>query len=135
MYLSFHLNSPTDKVYDYLTEIEKFVSVHPIINKMEPTSELNTYKVFETVKFGFIPYSFSYTATVSGDKEKNQVTIVATVRKMTKIEMIFNITPTELGCQIEEEISINSPFPIKGYMNNLFSKQHQILFKNIDDAL
>ncbi len=134
MQLIFRLNAPIEKVYEYLTEAEKFVKAHPIIHKMEPLAATNAYKVFETVKFGFIPYSFSYKATVNGNKEKNQVSILATVYKMTKIKMIFNLIPTESGCQVEEEILINSPLPIKSFMNKLFSEQHQILFENIEKA-
>lgn len=134
MQLIFQLNAPIGKVYDYLTEADKFVETHPIIHKMEPLTATNMYKVFETVKFGFIPYSFSYKATISGNSEQNQVIIFASISRLTKIEMIFNLISTASGCQVEENILFNSPLPIKSFMKKLFAKQHQILFENIEKA-
>ena len=52
MKLSFKIHKNIDLVFDYLTDMQKFVSVHPVIFKIENTSA-KSYLVHETLKFGF----------------------------------------------------------------------------------
>ena len=59
MVLTYSINKPVEIVYDCLTDMQKFVSVHPIIYKIENKGE-NEYLVFETLKVLFIPVSFTY---------------------------------------------------------------------------
>ena len=35
MDLLFKLNKPPDLIFDYLTDMQKFVSVHPVISKID----------------------------------------------------------------------------------------------------
>ena len=58
MNLIFRVNKPIDTVFDYLTDMQKFVSVHPLISKIDDLSG-NNYLVHETLKVGFIPFSFT----------------------------------------------------------------------------
>ena len=57
MKLSFRIHKKSDLVFDYLTDMQKFVSVHPVISKIDNTGQ-ESYLVHETLKFGFIPFSF-----------------------------------------------------------------------------
>ncbi|MDQ3111281.1 MAG: SRPBCC family protein [Bacteroidota bacterium] len=130
MKLTHKINKSPGFVFGHLTDIQKFVSVHPVIYKMENLQE-NQYKVFETLKFGFIPYSFSYFATIDGDEKNQHVVMRATVMKINKIEMVFNLMEEEKYTIVEEEIIFKSPLPIKRMMQSIFRKQHMQLFENI----
>lgn len=59
MNLIFKIDQTTEIVFDYLTDMQKFVSVHAVISKIDRVSE-NNYLVHETLKVGFIPFSFTY---------------------------------------------------------------------------
>lgn len=130
MELSYQIKKSPDFVFDYLTDMQKFVSVHPVITKIDPLGN-NKYLVHETLKMGFIPVSFTYFVTIEADKHSKTVIIRATVMKFTKIEMNFKLKTDENFCLVEETILFKSPLPIKGMMQNIFRKQHELLFRNI----
>ena len=131
MKLSFEINKNIDLVFDYLTDMQKFVSVHPVISKIENTSD-KSYLVHETLKFGFIPFSFTYPVTIENSTTDKIVVIRATVFKLTKIEMKFVLKADNGHTIIDEEIQIKSSLPVKFIMESIFKKQHDQLFKNIE---
>jgi carbon monoxide dehydrogenase subunit G len=131
MKLSFKINKNIDLVFGYLTDMQKFVSVHPVISKIENTSD-KSYLVHETLKFGYIPFSFTYPVTIENSILDKIVIIRATVFKFTKIEMKFILKAAKGHTIIEEEIRFKSPLPIKFIMESIFRKQHNQLFKNIE---
>ena len=130
MKLNFKLNKSPDFVFDYLTDMQKFVLVHPVISKINDLGE-NNYKVFETLKFGFIPFSFIYPVIIASNFKDRSVVIKATVMKLTKIEMVFNIKVENGSTIVHERIHFESVLPIKSIMQSIFKKQHNLLFKNI----
>ncbi|MEZ4777063.1 MAG: SRPBCC family protein [Bacteroidia bacterium] len=134
MKLSFRIHKNIDFVFDYLTDMKKFVSVHPVISQMDKI-ESGTYLVHETLKIGFIPFPFTYPVTIDKSIIEKTVSIRAIVFKLTKIEMIFVLTADDDCTIIEEQVDFNSPFPVKSVMERTFKKQHEILFKNIEAAL
>ena len=131
MKLSFRIKKDVDLIFDYLTDMQKFVSVHPVIFQIDKTGN-ETYIVHETLKFGFIPFSFTYPATIEKNILDKTVIIRATVFKLTKIEMKFDLKADDNYTFIEEEIHFKSPLPVKSIMENIFRKQHKQLFKNIE---
>jgi carbon monoxide dehydrogenase subunit G len=131
MELSFKIHKHIDFVFDHLTDMEKFVSVHPVISKIEKTLN-KSYLVHETLKFGFIPFSFTYTVTIEKSILDKIVVIRATVFKLTKIEMKFVLKTDNNFTIIDEEIMFKSPLPVKFIMESIFKKQHDQLFKNIE---
>lgn len=131
MKLSFKLHKNIDLVFDYLTVMEKFVSVHPIITQIDDMGD-DRYLVHETLKFGFIPFSFTYPVTIEKSTPDKTVTIRATVFKLTKIEMNFALKADNDFTIIDEEILFKSPLPINFIMESVFKKQHSQLFKNIE---
>ena len=131
MDLSFRLTKSKEFIFDYLTDMRKFQSVHPVITKIYRTSE-NNYIVHETLKFGILPFSFTYPATIEQNRQANEVTIRATVFRLTKIEMKFNLSTDSNSTIINEKIKFSSPLPIKRILKKTFQKQHDQLFKNID---
>ena len=131
MDLLFKLNKPPDLIFDYLTDMQKFVSVHPVISKIDKTGD-ERYLVYETLKFAFIPFSFTYPVTIEKNTIDKVVVIRATVMKVTKIEMKFVLKVDNHHTIIEENIQFRSPLPIKFIMQSIFRKQHKQLFKNIE---
>lgn len=111
--------------------MQKFVSVHPVISQINKTGN-NSYLVHETLKFCFIPFSFTYPVTVEKNALNKMVLIRATVFKLTNIEMKFVLKAENHHTIIEEEINFRSPLPIKFIMQSIFRKQHNQLFKNIE---
>jgi carbon monoxide dehydrogenase subunit G len=134
MKLSFRINKNIDLVFDYLTDMQKFVSVHPVIFQIDNT-ENESYLVYERLKFGFIPLSFTYPATVEKRIVDKKVSIRATVFKLTMIEINFVLKADNDSTIINEEISFKSLLPVKFIMQSIFKKQHTQLFKNIEQQV
>ncbi len=131
MILNFTVDKPIDLVYDHLTDMQKFVSIHPIIYKIENKGADN-YLVFETLKVLFIPISFTYPVKVAADKQKNEVIINAVVKKMTHVQMHFVLKNENGKTSVTETIDFRSPLPVKAILEKIFSKQHADLFKNMN---
>jgi len=131
MELSFRLKKTAEFIFDYLTDMQKFVSVHPVIYQIDKTG-IDSYLVHETLKFGFIPFSFTYPVTIEKNTIDKVVVIRASVFKLTKIEMKFVLKTDNDYTIIEEDIQFKSVLPIKFIMQSIFRKQHNQLFKNIE---
>ena len=131
MKISFRIKKDIDSVIDYLTDMQKFVSVHPVISQID-NSVNGTYLVHEALKLGFIPISFTYPVIIEKSNTDKTVSISATVFKLTRIKMKFVLKADGEHTFIEEEINFKSPLPVKFLMQSIFKKQHNQLFKNIE---
>lgn len=132
MNLTFRVQKPPDIVFDYLTDMQKFASVHPVISRIEKKDEQN-YLIYETLKVGFIPLSFAYPAQIK--KDKNCITMRATVLKLTKIELTFNLKADgENATIVTENVKIKTLFSLKYMIELIFKKQHKQLFKNLENV-
>lgn len=131
MKLSFKVNTTLDLVFDYLTDMQKFVSVHPVIFQIDHIRNEH-FLVHETLTFAFVPFSFTYPVTIEKNELDKTVMIRATVFKWTKIEMKFVFKAGNNCTLIEEDINFKSPLPVKFMMQYIFKKQHTKLFKNIE---
>ncbi len=131
MKLSFSINATSDFIFDYLTDMQKFASVHPVISKIDKTG-IDSYLVHETLTFCGVPFSFTYPVTIESNSIKMLVIMRATVMKFTRIEMTYVIMADKDFTLIEENIQFQSPFPLKSIMQYVFKKQHTQLFKNIE---
>jgi carbon monoxide dehydrogenase subunit G len=134
MILQFELPHPASKVIEYLSDPVKFTKVHPLIEKME-LIEKGRYRVFEKVKFGPFPYSFTYVAAIDQDLEDGKVHMKISIKIGTRISFTFKVSPISDGCRVEEMVKMQSLLPIRGYMKKLISGQHKILFENIKHEL
>ena len=131
MKLSFRLQKSSDYIFDYLTDMQKYISVHPVIFKVDRTSD-ERYLVHETLKFGFLPFTFTYPVTIEKSPIEKTITMRAVVMEFTKIEMNFVLTTDNCSTIVEETIQFHSPLPVKFIMEVVFKKQHTQLFKNIE---
>jgi len=128
--LTFVLRKDANSIKNYLINTDKFVEVHPLIYKMQALGEGN-YKVYEKVKFGVIPYKFTYRAAITYDD--TTVTIRATIMRINRITMTFSFKENDGQTTVDENITIQTPWPIRKYMHRLFSDQHELLFRAIDN--
>jgi carbon monoxide dehydrogenase subunit G len=134
MNLRHQVNQSSEIVFDYLTDMTKFVSIHPVIEKLERVGG-NDYLVFETLKFGFIPFSFTYPATVCGDQASKSVVMNARVMKVATIEFRFQISEGDGVSIIDEWILVNSVLPLKSLIQQVIKKQHLQFFENLQSVV
>ena len=130
MNLVFKVDKPLEIVFDYLTDMQKFVEVHPVIRKIDHL-EGSKYLVYETLKFGFIPFSFKYPVSVEKEVTNQTVIMRAVVMKLTKVEMSFTLTAENNMTVVNEALTFKSILPIKSMMQKVFREQHTLLFENI----
>jgi carbon monoxide dehydrogenase subunit G len=131
MKLTFTVNQPLPVVFDYLADMQKFVTVHPVITRIEPGLNSNNYKINETLRMGPIPLRFTYSATVNA-LEKEQVVMHVAELKGVTLNIRFDLAATPNGTSIQEEIVIHTFQPLRQLLQVIFRKQHNKLFRNID---
>jgi carbon monoxide dehydrogenase subunit G len=132
--LEFQTTKSADCVFEHLSDMQKFCSIHPVIYKIEALTE-NEYKIYERLKFIFVPVSFTYTAVVTTSKENRGVKMKANVKGMATVEMNFQIRDGVSGAVVDEQIVFRSSLPVKAIMKKVFRKQHEQLFRNIELVL
>lgn len=118
-------------MFYYLTDMQKFASVHPVISKID-TIETNKYLVHETLKFAAIPFSFTYPVIINKSDDHKTITIEVTIMKITQITMTFTLRSEDNYTVVDELIHFETILPVKSIMQSIFKKQHEQLFKNID---
>jgi carbon monoxide dehydrogenase subunit G len=129
--ITFKSNKDIPSIIQYLTNKDKFVSVHPLIYKMIDLGE-NNFRVFEKIKVGIIYYRFTYKAHITYNN--HSVRIHASVMGLTQLTMEFNFHKVRNETIISEQVTIQSVLPIKNYMTKLIISQHQQMFKNINNV-
>lgn len=134
MVLNYKLKKPAEFIFECLTNMTKFVSVHPVIDKANYLGK-GKYQIFETLKLGFLQISFTYSVIIACNYESKQVVMKAVVMNVVKIEMFFKITEANGYSLVSEELNFNTLLPIKSKMQKLFIKQHALLFRNIEDSI
>ena len=132
MTLNYKVNKTCDQIFEYLTDMSKFVTVHPVIYRIDRIWD-NEFLFFETIRIGLIPWSFTYRAIIEGSHDAKKVIMRATVMKLTNIEMTFTMEPAGNFTLISEVITFKSALPVKFLMEKIFRKQHAQLFINIEN--
>ncbi len=116
--------------FRYLTDMDLFASIHPVISKIQ-AKDNDHYLVFETLKMGPIPVSFTYPVVIRHNISKYFVHMQAVIFKMTTVEMSFNLFEENGITVIEENIHIKSLPLLNSMTLGVIKTQHQILFDNI----
>jgi carbon monoxide dehydrogenase subunit G len=130
MVLLYKLQQSPDTVFNYLSDMEKFVAVHPVISRMKPTGN-NHYTVSETLKLAFVPYSFNYQAIVQPNKVTKTILMKARIGWFAKIRLLFTIIDCGYSSVVKEELHCSSWLPVRRVMTAIVKKQHAALFRNI----
>lgn len=131
MHLSFRIKKSSDLVFDYLTDMHKFVVVHGVITQIDHRGD-GSYWFHETLKFGFLPFSFTYPVTIEENRLDKSIIMRAAIFKLVNIEMRFVLTTDADYTIVEEQIQFSTMLPLKPMMESVFRKQHQLLFRNIE---
>lgn len=131
MIFKFKLKSSPQKVFSVLSDAKQFEKFHPVIFKIDDLGN-DHFLIHETLKFLYIPITFTYPAKISSNKEKGIVQMNAIVMKLVKVELNFLMTETPDFTEIVEEINIQSWLPVHPVMMLIFKQQHAKLFLNID---
>jgi carbon monoxide dehydrogenase subunit G len=131
MQLRYKVTKKANVVFEYLTDMQKFVAVHPVIFKIDKIKE-NSFLAHEKLSFGIVNIKFNYPFTIEKNKADNEIIMRATVMKLIQIEIRFNLIEAEEYTTIEEKIIFKSIFPIKFMVQSIFFEQHKLLFKNIE---
>jgi carbon monoxide dehydrogenase subunit G len=129
--LSFRVNQSPAFVFEHLSDMQKFVSVHPVITRMDSKGN-GHYLVHETLRFLGIPFSFTYPVSIKINNQELLVIMQASVMKLVKIEMRFVVSEDNAFTRVEETIHFNSALPVKLILQGIFKKQHSELFKNLE---
>lgn len=129
--LTFRIRTPVDVCLTYLTDMQKFASVHPVISKIVPVG-VDTYRVHETLRVGPVPVSFTYRARVEADPATWHVCIRATVLGLTRVEMNFYLYPEGAATRVEETLTVTSPLPVRALVYRIFREQHTRLFATME---
>ncbi len=124
------LQAPPQVIFAYLTDMNLFASVHPVISKIDNKGN-SQYLVFEKLKIGPVPISFTYPVVVHQDFSKTLVHMKATIFKLTTIEMSFHLSAENGITTIEENIDVKSIPPLKSLTLEVIKTQHLGLFNNI----
>lgn len=120
-----------DFIFEYLTDVDKFVSIHPVITKMK-ILEKDDYLVYETLKVGFIPISFTYKTKIEANLTNKAIVFRVTVMGFTKIKMSFIISAANSFTAVEENIEFITFNPFQFILKRLFKKQHKKMFQNLE---
>jgi carbon monoxide dehydrogenase subunit G len=128
--LNFEVNKPSALVYAHLSDMQKFVSVHPVIYKIERL-DTNNYLVFEKLRFGMLTHTFRYTVNVIDNAMDNTIYMKARVMGLVKIELIFCIKREGATTKVSEVITFKTFLPVKRLIGRIFTTHHNALFSNI----
>ncbi len=130
MHLVFRINQAQAIVYEYLTDAQKFVKVHPVIYKAEKISE-QKYVMYERLGIGILSCPFSYPVEILSHAAEQTIEMKAVVMKIVAIEIKFSLTTEGNYTIVNEEVTFKSWLPIAGIMGIIFKKYHRQLFENI----
>jgi hypothetical protein len=129
MIISFKVKKNSEFISQYLTDMQKFTSVHPIISKIDSLGN-NTYLFHETLTFAAIPFSFKYQTLV--EERESEILMNANVLKLVKISITFEFIEEGEYTIVIEKVKFQTFLPIHFILKKIFTKQHTLLFKNIE---
>lgn len=128
MELNYTFTKPIEEVYPYFFDLQKFASVHPVVQKIEEISE-NKYLFHE--KMG--PFTFRYLVYRLPSEMPLQIVLSSTILRYLQLKLDIRLQPLDTGTQLQEKVSVQAPLPIKVLFLKLFPPIHYQLFKRIQD--
>lgn len=131
MILHFTVNKPVAFVFEQLSNMDKFIEIHPVIYKIKDLGQ-NRYLIFEKLKFGFVPYAFTYPASVTPDVANKRVAMRAVVMKLVTISIVFEMKTEGDTTLVKETVAFKSLLPLHPVLKLIFKKQHAQFFLNMN---
>jgi carbon monoxide dehydrogenase subunit G len=133
MKLYFKIQKSIEEVYDYLTDMQKFQSIHPIIHRIDALGQ-EKYLIHERLPLGIFTIPFTYPMTLETNPSENQVKMKATVFGLVKIVLFFTLSTNQNYTFIDEDIKFTSIWPMGFFLKSTFKKHHHRMFKNLSKA-
>jgi carbon monoxide dehydrogenase subunit G len=133
MELFFKINAPIEMVFEHLHDMNKFTSVHPLIERIEETGQ-QRYLVHERLSLLGFPIAFTYPVKIETQAAEKKVDMHATVMKLVKIHLQFVLTGDDQHTYVHETLNFRSLLPVHFILKRVFKKQHECLFQNMSQA-
>ena len=133
MQLNFTSRRPLAEVFQYLTDMARFATVHPVIYRIDALGA-DRYRIHERMPIG-LPVRFTYPATVVGDVAAGTVQMDATVFGLVQISMRFQLTADGRRTNIREDVAFRSWLPVRAVLERTFRRLHAELFAAIERAV
>lgn len=125
------IQAPASVVWSYLSDLNKFAEVHPIICKVD-TYGGGAYRLYERLPLGPLSLRFSYPVQVTLDPQENIIRYVSKVLGIVVLDMRFHIVDRGDHSVTHEVIEIRSRLPVERYTAAECEKYHRMVFANIE---
>ncbi len=134
MHLTHTLHASADFIFDHLTDMQKFRSVHPIITKIVHLDD-GQYRAYEKLPLPMFSMNITYPFRLSYDRVHHTVHMKAVVMRFIDIVIDVKINQLPDHTLIDELIDIRAPWPLPYFIKGVFRRQHDQLFANIGGLL
>jgi carbon monoxide dehydrogenase subunit G len=125
--LEFQVAKPPQHVFAVLSDMQKFVAIHPVISEAQALGQ-DRYKLKETLRFVGIPLRFRYEVHVYANHKQLQVLMTAKVMLLVGIQIQFDVSGNDKESLVKEQISFKTVLPVHFILRSIFRKQHSKLF-------
>ena len=131
MILHYSSNKAIHELFQYLSDMQKFTDVHPVIYKAELIGE-NEYLIYEKLKFLMIPFKFTYKAILKNVELDKTVSMYSEVQKGVHLNLRFDFKTLNQKTEITETVEIKANPITKLILGNTIKRAHRKLFENIE---
>ena len=128
--LDHHIPRPVDEVYPYLSDIERFVSMHPVIYKCEHKGGTD-HVLYERLRVLGIGISFSYPVCIQESIPNERVVMFSEFIKGVNLRLVFDLTCNGETTTIKETILFKGPFFVRPMFMRLLARMHSEMMTNI----
>ncbi len=133
--LKHQIEQPVENVFPFFSEIEQFVSIHPVIYKCEPLSA-NEYQLFEQLSLMGFKTRFSYNVIFEKIVPNQQVIMCSNIRKGVHLRLTFDFECNkEKTTQIVETVDFKGPAIIDPLFLKFLAKTHLKMVENLRSTL
>ncbi len=128
------IQAPASVVWSYLSDLNKFAEVHPIICKVDTLGD-GAYRLYEKLPLGPFSFRFSYPVQVTLDPKESIIRYQSTVLGIAQLDMRFHIVDRDDYSVTHEVVEIRSRLPVERYTADECRKYHSIVFANIEKTM
>lgn len=132
MILNYNISKPVEAIYASLAQMDNFVSVHPVVYKVDCIGE-NEFIFYERIKFLFIPFAFNYKVNVDVLEKNKNITMSSAVRKGVLLKLEFLLVQNENSTDVIEKVSIKANIFVRMIFEIVLARAHKKLFLNIEN--